>query len=494
MTEEAGSARGIAVLVAAAAALTWLLTRPSLADADLALVATTVTLGVLLTVRLTGGYRGVVSTFSAFALGWLLVFGIAPVYRDMSSEPPGTFGLAALDYRADRWVLVVGALGILAGWLLFRLSHRGSVTEDELPAGVPDPLALVLYHQLLAGAVAVTVVLFGLHVRNLGGLGTVLAGRTRDTATAASSEYLASAPSLVTAVLMAGIALGVVRPTRSGRLLVVAATVLPFAAFLVIGNRRFLIPTLLLPLLTKLAVEGQAGLRRNRRALLLAGAFGIVLIALVPLVRSAGGRIANDGYQGALASMLSAPGDTVHRILTGPDTEAADFLSFQIERVEQSVGYDHGLGIVRDAVHAPFPSALVGTKPLEEKDRLLVRLYGEPCTASGGRCPDYGLAGSLYRVGGGLAVFTLLLAASVALLALDDRHHRRPGRITALALAVGIVFAPIIVRKGLVMPAIWPLYYFLPAALAVHLLARRSSRPRPVPPPPVRIRRREATP
>ena len=329
---------------------------------------------------------------------------------------------------------------------------------------------------LLLGAAGLA--LFAVNLVRHGGLSESLAtlarGRSAESIAylSDSSEYLSAGP-----VLLAVGAVVVVSATRgrlrAGEWLLCTGLVgLAVTAFLLTGSRRFVIPSVLVPVVLGFLLRGT---RPRWRVLAVIGALGFLVLGTIPYVRAEGART-HAGVVSLLADGVVSPVASAQTFITGHDTEMFAALGVEKRVMDEGLGYGLGAATVGDLVLAPVPSLVFPDKPMTDRDKVLVQTFGASCSVTeGGVCPDFSATGTFYRDLGypGVVLGCWLLGLVSGRL----RAYGRPRVTTAVLSATWLVMLPVIVRAGFMPAFSWFLYFAVPSLVTLRLMARRTDSP-----------------
>lgn len=186
------------------------------------------------------------------------------------------------------------------------------------------------------------------------------------------------------------------RKLAAGEALTIAAAVMVSAiSNITLGNRRFIIPSLLVPLAAIIFA------RRGKLPRLAVPALPVTLgiFLVLPFVRSAGARTPGQSLTSAIVDRLVSGGvvGSLRNFFTSYDTEMFDYIALIGPRLGSSVPYGAGRGTFLEFVQYPLPGSLAG--PMYS-DSLLQAFYGaqkvRPVESSPGTLVfDFGLIGMM---------------------------------------------------------------------------------------------------
>jgi hypothetical protein len=322
-----------------------------------------------------------------------------------------------------------------------------AVRRIELYCGVIFVLGIVAYVAAIS------------HGRTLGdAFHLVVSGRSGALydVTSSSSEYLTSAPLLGSCAAILLALTGGARLSRRRLLMMLVFMSWPLAVFGVTGDRRFIIPTIAIPIVVRFLLRERRPSWLRLAAVAIAG---FVALALIPELRTNGGRQAMQGPQAA-----------VKKVLTGPDTDMIFGLSIEARLLERPSSFFYGRATVGDLLLAPIPHVVVPGKPTTARNELLIRAFGSECTAVGGTCPDFTAVGTFYQDFWWPGIVLGMLALGLASARLWERHLASPQRHTPLLFAATwTVFLPIVLRAGFMPSFTWWLYFLVPCLVGLRV-------------------------
>lgn len=273
------------------------------------------------------------------------------------------------------------------------------------------------------------------------------------------------AGSIVSAILIVVQARGGVNPQASRRAVLATSaclTAISVACTLGLGNRRFIIPALLIPLI--------AYILSNRAKFKLIPALlatvVLVFLAILPYVRAVGARRPGEGVFAAAWRYFeqgSGLSSVFTDYFTSYDTEMFDYLAFLSQKMGTAIPWGHGRALIVETVLSPLPSSWL-SGPLFS-DQLLLHTFGSTCT--GGPCPVLSLPGTAYVDFGLWGVLVVLLLVTFALRRMEWRllcPRQAVGENASLmgrsaeglvALAIVAAYMPIIARTDSAVATGW---------------------------------------
>ncbi|MBM9469123.1 O-antigen polymerase [Nakamurella leprariae] len=417
------------------------------------LACASLTIGLVGLVVATRGRTGdLLAPFSTSLILLISIFGIRPLF--MAADGAIWFYGADVS-QGTPLASLVGLAGITAlvggHWVATVTTSRGRrqfPTEVEL-APAPDPTILALrFRRGLVAAIAILGAWLAITLYMGGGtaiLGQLFAGRS-----AANSQFLVGVPALVPALpVVAAVVAAVQRVTlervralsRSQRLcywLVVGLAVVPPLA---LGNRRFLIPSIIAGLI------GASTRRWSRKvSLSLIGTSAVVFFSLtvIPFIRSAGSRTDDAGFTSAFSDRVGSEGiwGSIEKFFVSYDTEMYSYIAYAGPQIgSTSVPWGLGRGTFGDLLIAPMPAAF--GPPRSWSNTLLTGLFGGTCQE--GICPVPSVFGTLFFDFGlvGVVVASYLLGSWSQ--RWTSRYERASGsRLVALVVVAAV--APVAAR------------------------------------------------
>lgn len=403
-----------------------------------------------------------------------VVFGIRPiamlvaddfVYRDVDIAPHFPYTVA------------LGLLGTVAFVAAYEWARH------KLPASSSQGRESRISRPLAFGSVAVlallSVLLFGLHLSRLGsnladGFRLLVGGQSPDLVArwAGTSEYLSTSPILAACgATLLGIATRW-RLTRFQLLFFVVLIAYPVAMFYLSGTRRYMVPCLLVPLVTWMLMSVR---RPGGRLLLALIPISFLILATIPFARWVGTRDdATGGIGTVIVQAIEDPARAVHRFILGPDTNMLPALAREVSVLTAPEDFFYGRATVGDLFLAPIPHLIFPDKPQSARDELLTRTFGAPCRLAGdGVCDDFSIIGTFYQDFWVPGVAILMGGVGAASAWLWSRWHKSPGdQRLIVATGTWVVFVPIIFRAGFMPGFQWWLYFFVPCLLGVMVFMR----------------------
>jgi hypothetical protein len=406
-----------------------------------------------------------------------VIFGVRPLAMLVT----GDLIWRGEDIRPE-FPFVIG-LGLI-GTITFTLAYEWlRVRQAAGPNGEDDtshrlePAIIYAYVAVLA---ILSLVLFGVHLSRLGsdlfdGIRLFGGGTSPELASrwSGTTEYLSASPILAAC---AATLLGVATRWRLNRYqwtLVAALIAYPLLVFYVSGDRRYMIPTLGVPIVAWMLMSGR---RPPRRVLLLAVPVAFAVLTAIPFVRWGAAQQGNGGLAAAFVQGIGNPVRAVERFVLGPDTSMFAALAIEVRVLRAPADFFFGRATVGDLILAPIPHLLIPGKPQTARDEMLVRAYGAPCSVTVlGVCDDFSIIGTFYQdfwVPGVAGLMALIGAGSAALWFRWRRLPRDPRLI--VVLSAWVVFMPIMFRAGFMPAMAWCMYFLVPCLIGVLISIRRT--------------------
>jgi oligosaccharide repeat unit polymerase len=445
--------------------------------------AVTLAIGTIAWLRITRLTLGMMFAPASVTLLILIsVFGVRPLLSLQSRELEfygysirGGFNSAAF----------LGFVAVLSFAIAYGLTpprrRNGQFNDSSEGSGSEPGIALpALTAVALSGAWIAAMIAYG---GGLSFLSHLFAGRS-----AAVSRHLEGMPIVIAALPSIGavvLAVSVIRTLRTrpmaGREILFATFALLASAIppLALGNRRFLLPTLLV---FALVFFYRRWNQRVRPTVLLTGFAILLALISIPYIRSAGSRTGRTDFAGALAEYLSSRGPfgALEDYFVGYDTEMFAYISFISPKLGLTIPYGDGRGIFGDFLLNFVPSQFAHS-PLWS-DRILFMVFGKGCGS--GACPVSSIVGVTYFDFGVLGV-TLGLAFWGWLARVVERSVIHAEGLRLVAAVSFFVTFPALTR-GNTINQLWITINILAVAIIAHvaiglLTSPRSGRERATP-------------
>lgn len=223
--------------------------------------------------------------------------------------------------------------------------------------------------------------------------------------------------------------------------------------FAQLGNRRFIIPAILIPAIAALVRKPM----RVKLWHIAIAAVGIVLLAIIPMVRAAGARRPGEGLLAAAWRYLQNEGilGTIRPIFVSYDTEMFDYVAVAAPALEK-LGFGVGRGTLVEFITRPLPERLAPTQAWS--DVVLTELFGGKCGDP--FCPVASYPGVLYFEGGLAIVAIGSFAAGMFLRTIASKlqHNGALNLPTLMNTVIISAFALVAIRTNTVHAAWWILY------------------------------------
>ncbi|MEO6349262.1 MAG: hypothetical protein ABIP53_01290, partial [Candidatus Limnocylindrales bacterium] len=184
----------------------------------------------------------------------------------------------------------------------------------------------------------------------------------------ASSEYLIAAPiaaacAAIVVILVAGRTL-----TSRGRWYAAIAVMIPVLANFSGGTRRFIIPSIAIPIICHYLSVGR---RPSARSVWIVITVSAITPSALPYVRTVGARDQNGGLFAFLGESFAHPLKPLSDFITGPDTDMINGLSVEISTLQSSGNFAWGRATLGDLAIAPIPHVVYSGKPATARNQLL---------------------------------------------------------------------------------------------------------------------------
>lgn len=345
-----------------------------------------------------------VGPYSLMLLILVAIFGMRPLLMpsDVKSFDFYGYTVSSAGFAAAALYGFIGTMAFIAGYTFWRRVMSSMYVRDNnptaAPAGLPDwaPRRSVLIACGLSAAWFLFMIVVG---GGVGFLAQLFAGRSE-----AVISRLENVPAFVGALPAIGcLTVAVVRfqyervqkYTNLQNLaywLVVAASIVPPLA---LGTRRYLIPSVLIAVVGALINSWHRKIKPQWLAL---GIVGLLALAIIPFVRSAGSRTklgGNSDLIGAMGLYFKEEGlrGTLNNFFLSYDTEMFNYVAYLSQVMGNSIPFGMGRGTVGEILAMPIPAAIT---PFQRwNDFLLTRSFGENC-GYGSACPVPSIVGILY--------------------------------------------------------------------------------------------------
>jgi hypothetical protein len=403
----------------------------------------------------------------------IAIFAVRPLFTHRLDA--GLYGYALDESSVERAVVIgatcLGAFGLGVFFATARPARQAKLSA--LPARARRRTNITAGGVLLVTVVGVASYLVALLV--LAGVGTVTAlagGRSTDTSTAGIPEIIFVVPLAgsisVSLFLLARVETPIKRREAVTLLVCVALSLVILSA---LGTRRFMIPAVLMPISAAL-IRRPAKLRLWHLG---AGFVGLLFLAIVPMIRSAGARLPGENLLTASFRYASEQGieGILQPIFASYDTEMLDYIALVSSRIHAGwLPFGLGRGTLLEFIFRPVPASKLSQVPWS--DELLINLWGGSGCGHP-YCPVASVAGVTYFDGG----FPLLIVGSFAFgfglrwLATRWVYNRHLGDFRGTVVAVVSSFAVVAARTNTVHATWWCLYTLIILGLIYGLFSGR---------------------
>jgi oligosaccharide repeat unit polymerase len=218
------------------------------------------------------------------------------------------------------------------------------------------------------------------------------------------------------------------------------------------GNRRALIPIILVPI--SVVLLARAG--RLSKVILGLGVVAIFFFATLPFVRSEGARPGANVFAASTQfATANGLGLVAHDFFVSYDTEMFNYVAFVGPRLGESIPYGNGQAFFGELITFPFPAS---ASPQDNySDVMLQRLFGKNCAQ--GVCPVPSAPGVFMLDFGFLGV-----AVGMTVVGWFYRRVETSGALgltPASLVAAGVVagYAPILIRTYSPDAVWWEIYF-----------------------------------
>ncbi|MGI8707388.1 MAG: O-antigen polymerase [Actinomycetota bacterium] len=380
---------------------------------------------------------------------------------DMSTQFTSTLALG-----------LVGSFAFVVGYEVVKFRARPSAYRPSKVASSLPRLSTVYRYGIFVSVLSALA--YAIHLARGGGLSTSLrtlaAGDSPDTSrlVESSSEYLSAAPILVACAGII-IAASIQHLNRFQKAIVVAASLYPTVLFFLLGNRRFIIPSILIPVIASYFMSGR---RPRRLTLLVVAPLTFLLVATIPYARTSGAREQAGGTAPIYQKALARPADVWDRFIGGVDTAMLPALGIELDTLKRPSDFYLGQASVGDVFLAPIPHVLFPSKPVTARNDMLIRSFGVPCSRAG--CADFSIIGTFYQDGWWVGVGLGMLLVGVASGWVWRRRLEAPSDPRRVVVAATTaVFLPIIFRAGFMPSFTWFLMFLVPSLVGLELACRQ---------------------
>lgn len=249
--------------------------------------------------------------------------------------------------------------------------------------------------------------------------------------------------------------------------LVVIMCLIPPSA---LGNRRFMIPSLVAALVGAFATKWH---KRIRPRTIVISISIFLIFAIFPFVRSEGSRTGSKDLLGAMFDYFWSEGfrGTLEGFFLSYDTEMYNYVSYLSPRLGETIPYGLGRGTFGEALLAPFPTALLEVD--KWSDVLLTKIFGGSCAER--FCPVPSLPGTLLYDFGVVGVLVGMVLVGVLFARFESDFLSAWGTLKLTTLVCFAAFTPVIIR-GNPVSQLWIAFQCLVLLLLIDKLILRFSR------------------
>lgn len=411
-----------------------------------------------------------------------LLFGVRPIAMFLSGEISHYRWHNISDHLPE--AVLLGLIGCAA----FVTSYEYSITANRQRNALSNKkvkyeiTSTTLFIVLVAVVLGLSIFLYLFYLSFSGSLAEAFylklqgASRELDSKIGFKSEYLSSAPILSTSVALLIIAVCAPRGlTKIQKVIVVMCVAYPTTIFLLGGDRRYAIPSAVIPIVAYLLIRQK---RPSLKQLLILSPILLLFLAALPFSRTQEGRAEFGGLKQLSYYVITNPVKILNNFITGPDAEMVSALAVEIKVLRQSKEFSYGNATVGDLLLAPIPSTLFPNKPLTARNELLIKTFGGPCNAYyGGLCPDFSIIGTFYQDFWYIGVIFGMVLTGLGTGVIWRWYLVSKDSPYAVVLASSwSVFLPIIIRAGFMPAFAWSLYFIIPSLFLLWLSALKSPR------------------
>ena len=406
------------------------------------------------------------------------IFAVRPLFADRLDD--GFYGYA-LDAPSVERAIAIGATCIGAFGLGVFFATARPAKQVKL-AALP-PRARRRTTITAGGTLLVTIAAVAIHLAAL----LMFAGWRTVTALPGgrSAEASTGLPEIIFVLPLAGsisvslflLARGGTPIKRGEALTLLACVAISLVMVSALGTRRFMIPAILMPICAAL-IRRPAKLRLWH---LTVGFVGLLFVAIVPMVRSAGARLPGENLLTATLRYASEQGieGILEPIFAAYDTEMLDYIALTSSRIHAGwLSFGLGRGTLLEFILRPVPSSRLSQRAWS--DEVLINLWGG-AGCGDTYCPVASVAGVTYFDGG----FPLVIVGSFAFgfglrwLATRWVYNRHLGDFRATVVAIASSFALVAARTNTVHATWWCIYTLIIAWLIYRVFSDRVNAGRP---------------
>jgi hypothetical protein len=419
------------------------------------------------------------------------IFAVRPLFANRLDD--GFYGYA-IDVASVERAIVIGTICMAAfGLGVFFATARPAKQAKlaALPARTRRGATITAGSALLV-TVAGAAVYVGALV-TLAGWHTVTAmsgGRSAEASAAGVPEIISVLPLAGSiSVSLFVLARGSTPIKRGEAVILITCVTVSLIMVSALGTRRFMIPAVLMPISAAL-IRRPAKLRLWHVPV---GFVGLLFVAIVPMVRSAGARLPGENLMTASLRYAFEQGieGILEPIFASYDTEMLDYIALASSRIHAGwLSFGLGRGTLLEFILRPVPGSRLSQAPWS--DQIIINLWGG--TGCGHPyCPVASVAGVTYFDGGfpSLIVGSFCFGFALRWLATRWFYNRHLGDFRSTVVAIAGSFAMVAARTNTIHAIWWCIYTLIIACVIYGLFSDRIDvgRPRGGGAPPVNRRR-----
>ena len=347
----------------------------------IALVVAAIVLLYVLRSHPSRGLGRLVSPDSTALVMLIAIFAVRPLFAHRLND--GFYGYTLDTHSVERAIAIgatcIGAFGLGVFFATARPAKQAQLMA--LPARARRRTMITAGGALLVTIAAVALYLVALLM--LAGSRTITAlagGRSVEASTAGLPEIILVMPlagSISVSLLL--VARGATPIKRGEFVMLLACVAISLVTVSALGTRRFMIPAVLMPIIAAL-IRRPARLRLWHLAV---GFVGLLFVAVVPMVRSAGARLPGENLLTASFRYASEQGieGILEPIFASYDTEMLDYIALASSRIQAGwLSFGFGRGTLLELILRPVPGSMLGQAAWS--DEILINLWGVPAAGT----------------------------------------------------------------------------------------------------------------
>lgn len=405
------------------------------------------------------------------------IFGVRPVFVDRFDEG-AWYDTYIPTPGGEQTSLLVGAVGLISltiGTAIAQRKTKQAARSHQIKdRHTTKAINITIGQVVVLSAIAAMTYVAALTVFAGPGIFRQLRnGRSADLAIGGIPEIVMIIP------LTASVSAAIFLLTHRNRKLhlmeifvLLSATATSIALVSQLGNRRFIIPAALIPLIAALIRKPT---RVKLRHMVVAMS-GILLLATIPMVRAAGARRPGEGLLSAGWRYLQeeGPSGVIRPIFVSFDTEMYDYIAVVAPTLESN-RFGWGRGTIVEFAARPLPATWVDGPAWS--NYLMTQFFGGGC--GNPVCPVASLPGVLYFDGGLIVVALGSVVAGIFLRTLASKwqYNRAVSIKTQLFVVIMSSFALVAVRTNTVHAAWWVIYTLILGYLVYRVAAINMNHP-----------------